>query len=173
MPIRLVGSTLSTILMVVALLLLASVRVEAVLVRDIIELSRAGVSDRVLLAMLRSGRVKSPETATVHPVAPGVTPALPVVVVVEDRRTPQPRPYPVLIPVPVGVPLVGNRHVSRRSRVIPFGCEVGRATVPQARVLGLGRHAQARHLGRASEGPRPPRALDTFFGLIDLSGPEP
>ena len=124
MPIRLVGSTLSTILMVVALLLLASVRVEAVLVRDIIELSRAGVSDRVLLAMLRSGRVKSPETATVHPVAPGVTPALPVVVVVEDRRTPQPRPYPVLIPVPVGVPLVGSRHVSRRSRVIPFGCEV-------------------------------------------------
>ena len=145
MPIRLVGSTLSTILMVVALLLSASVRVEAVLVRDIIELSRAGVSDRVLLAMLRSGRVKSPETAVVHP---GVAPALPVVVVVEDRRTPQPRPYPVLI---------GQA-----------GDEWNRVGV-----LGLGRHAQARHLGRASEGPRPPRALDTFFGLIDLSGPEP
>ena len=133
MPIRLVGSTLSTILMVVALLLLASVRVEAVLVRDIIELSRAwrlpelraaGVGDRVLLAMLRSDRAQSPEIAAVHSVAPVVTPALPAVVVVEDRRTPQPRPYPVLIPVPVGVPLVGNRHVSRRSRVIPFGCEV-------------------------------------------------
>ena len=155
MPIRLVVSTLSTILTVVALLLLASVRVEAVSVRDIIELSRAGlsdevlvalievddtpfsldarrllelraagVSDRVLLAMLRSGRVKSPEPAAVHPVAPVVTPAPPVVVVVEDRRTPQPRPYPVLIPVPVGVPLVGSRHVSRRSRVIPFGREV-------------------------------------------------
>ena len=159
MPIRLVVSTLSTILTVVALLLLASVRAEAVSVRDIIELSRAGlseevlvalievddtpfsldarrllelraagVSDRVLLAMLRSGRVKSPETAAVHPVAPVVTPALPAVVVVEDRRTPQPRAYPVLIPVlipvPAGVPLVGSRHVSRRSRVISFGREV-------------------------------------------------
>ena len=156
MPIRLVVSTLSTILTVVALLLLVSVRAEAVSVRDIIELSHAGlsddvlvalievddapfsldarrllelraagVSDRVLLAMLRSGRVKSPETAAVHPVAPVVTPALPAVVVVEDRRTLQPRPYPVLIPVFfAGVPLVGSRHVSRRSRVIPFGREV-------------------------------------------------
>ncbi len=155
MPIRLVVSTLSTILTVVALLLLASVRAEAVSVRDIIELSRAGlseevlvalievddtpfsldarrllelraagVSDRVLLAMLRSGRVKSPETDAVHPVAPVVTPALPAVVVVEDRRTLQPRPYPVLIPVPAGVPLVGSHHVGRRSRVIHFGREV-------------------------------------------------
>lgn len=155
MPIRLVVSTLSTILTVVALLLVVSVRAEAVSVRDVIELSHAGlsdevlvalievddtpfsldarrllelraagVSDRVLLAMLRSGRVKSPETAAVHPVAPGVTPAFAAVVVVEDRRTLQSRPYPVLIPVLAGVPLVGGRHVSRRSRVIPFGREV-------------------------------------------------
>ena len=52
MPIRLVVSTLSTILTVVALLLLASVRVEAVSVRDIIELSRAGLSDEVLVALI-------------------------------------------------------------------------------------------------------------------------
>ena len=52
MPIRLVVSTLSTILTVVALLLLVSVRAEAVSVRDIIELSHAGLSDDVLVALI-------------------------------------------------------------------------------------------------------------------------
>ena len=118
-----------------ALLLLASVRAEAVSVRDIIELSAAGLSDEVLVALigvdgtvfsldarqlleLKSAGVRDPVLLAMlrsgRPRHPETTvaqpfvagaPAAPPVVVVEDRQEPRRQPYPLLVSISVVVPV--------------------------------------------------------------------
>ena len=120
-----------------AVFVLAAGRAEAVTIRDIIELSKAGLGDDVLIALIEvDRRVFTVDTATLkqlkqagvseavivalirsgqprtEPVAPAAAPApeprQPEVIVIEHRDpapTPAAAPAPVPYPVPVAVPV--------------------------------------------------------------------
>jgi hypothetical protein len=133
---------------------LAAGRAEAVSIRDVIELTKAGlsepvllalievdrsvfaidtptlkqlkdagVSDAVIVAMIRSGRTPPPQ-----PVQPAPLPETrpePQVVVVEHRAPPAPAPAPIAVPYPVAVPV----YVTAPSRRFPHG-ETITTTIP-------------------------------------------
>jgi hypothetical protein len=130
-------------------LTVAAGRAEAITVRDIIELSKAGlgepvllalievdrsifaidtatlkqlraegVSDTVIVAMIRSGRPVPPPPAPV-PVAPPEPPPQPepqVVVIDHHDAAPAPASYPVAVPVPVYIPVASRGLDTRTSR---------------------------------------------------------
>ena len=129
------------LLVVVALLILLPVRADALTVRDILELTRAGlgdeillalidvdrsvfpidavtlkrlkdagVSERVIVAMIRSARMPDPLPEQVAVVAPPPAPE-PQVIVIEHHDPPQIREVPVA--VPVYVPYVRGPFVRR------------------------------------------------------------
>lgn len=129
------------LLVVVALLILLPVRADALTVRDILELTRAGlgdeillalidvdrsvfpidavtlkrlkdagVSERVIVAMIRSARTSDPLPEQVAIVAPPPAPE-PQVIVIEHHDPPQIREVPVA--VPVYVPYVRGPFVRR------------------------------------------------------------
>ncbi len=81
-------------------------------------LKDAGVSERVIVAMVRSGRMQPP-TST-EPFAPAVIEEArapePQVVVIDHREAPQVREVPVAVPVYVPIP-VSNRRVRVSERV--------------------------------------------------------
>lgn len=139
-------------------------RAEAVSVRDIIELSKAGlgeqvllalievdrsvftidtatlkrlkdsgVSDAVIVAMIRSGRTPQPEPAAppAPPVEPETRETQPQVVVIDHRDAPAPQP--VAYPVPVYIPVVQQQRRFRDQTVttiIPTDQGLVRARVP-------------------------------------------
>jgi hypothetical protein len=105
----------------------------------IMKLQRDGLSDRILLALIKSGRPSEPPVA-VSPAAPAAAPVPPppaIAVVghgpqVPNAREPDliaadaaeaaplPVPPPVFVPVPVIVPVPQvNAHPGRRSRLQP------------------------------------------------------
>ena len=128
----------------IAVLLLASIPLfplaaHALTLRDIVELSKAGLSDdvllalievdrpvftldsetirslkgqgvseRVMIAMIRSGRTPSPEPAAAA-VAPEPVPATPPVVIVEHHE-PRVEIREVAVPVPIYVPVTTGRR---------------------------------------------------------------
>lgn len=128
----------SAIIGVVAFLAITAARADAVSLRDIVELSRAGLGDEVLvalievdqtrydldaerllelqaagvsetvmLALLRSGR----EAVRPTPTAPEPAPLGPQVIVIEER--PKPRPvFPTIVGVPFVMP--APRHAGRQ-----------------------------------------------------------
>lgn len=137
-------------LLVLPLLTLFPLRADALTVRDVIELTRAGlgedillalievdpsvfpidsatlktlkeagVSERVIVAMIRSGRTQPPPAP--EPPAPVVVeearPPEPQVVVIEHHDTPQVREVPVAYPIYVPVP-VPNRRVHVDDRLV-------------------------------------------------------
>lgn len=131
------------VLVGVVLICLLSSRAEAVTFRDVIELTRAGlgeevllalievdrsvfpidaasikrlkdegVSERVILAMVRSGReVQPPAEQVPVEAAPPVAPE-PQVVVIEHREPAEIREVPVVVPIYVPVVTRPNRSVS-------------------------------------------------------------
>lgn len=136
------------ILLVFVLLPLSAVRADALTLRELIELSRAGLGDdvlvalieveksvfaidhetikmlkaeglseRVMIAMIKSGRTSpppAPEAAVAAPVQP---PPAPQVVVIEHHAEPEePRVREVAVPVPVYVAVPVHAPVSRRVR---------------------------------------------------------
>jgi hypothetical protein len=148
-----------------ALVMVAAVaaRAEAVSVRDVIELSRAGlsepvllalievdrsvysldtatlkelkdagVSDAVIVAMIRSGRERPAPAVEAAPApAPVAQTAPPQVVVIEHQEeapAPQPAPVPVYVPVPVPYPAA--RHVDRVTTTIQTDQGIVKARVP-------------------------------------------
>jgi hypothetical protein len=81
-------------------------------------LKAQGVSERVLIAIIRSGRTPQPAAASVAPeeLAPAVQPAPPPpTVVVVDHHDPVVREVPVPVAVPVYIPVVQRvrRHDDR------------------------------------------------------------
>jgi hypothetical protein len=136
-----------SVLLLLPLLALWPIRADALSVRDLVELSRAGlgddvllalievdpsvfpidaatlkavkaagVSDRVIVAMVRSSRPPAPPLETVAPPEPLAQPPEPQVVVIEHHDPPVIRevqvPYPVYIPV---ASHAGNRQHARSS----------------------------------------------------------
>jgi hypothetical protein len=122
------------VIAVCAVLALAAARAEAVTIRDLIELSKAGLGDDVLIALIEvDRRVHAIDTATLKqlkeggvseavivalirsgrtpraepaapPPAPAPEPRQPEVIVV-DHHDPAPAPAPAAYPVPVAVPV--------------------------------------------------------------------
>jgi len=86
-------------------------------------LKTAGVSQRVIVAMVRSGRTQPP---TADAVAPPVIDEAevrapePQVVVIDHRDAPQVREVPVAVPIYVAVPVTNRRiHVDERISHVP------------------------------------------------------
>ena len=129
---------LSLALAVLAAGILTAGRAEALSVRDVIELSKAGlgdevllalievdpsvfaidaptlkqlkaanVSDRVIVAMIKSGRTPRPEAVPIADPAPAPTPRSrePEVIVIDHRDAPAPAPAPAPVAYPVAVPV--------------------------------------------------------------------
>ena len=124
-------------LAIVASLVLTAARAEALSVRDVIELSKAGlgeevllalievdpsifaidaptlkqlkaagVSERVIVAMIKSGRTPRPEPIAAADPDPGPAPRHePEVVVIDHRDAPAPAPAPAPVAYPVAVPV--------------------------------------------------------------------
>ena len=121
-----------TLIALFAVFLLAAGRAEAITIRDLIELSKAGLSDDVLVALIEVDRrvfpidtaalkqlkeagvsdavivalIRSGRTAAPQPVAPSPVPEprQPEVIVLDHHDpAPAPAPAPVAIPVPVPV----------------------------------------------------------------------
>jgi len=121
---------------VLAIFALAAGRAEAVTVRDLIELSKAGLGDEVLIALIevdrqvfnvdtatlkklkdagvseavivaliRSGRTPRAEPVPAAVPVPEPQPREPEVIVIDHRDAPAPAPAPVAYPVPVAVPV--------------------------------------------------------------------
>jgi len=134
-------------------LALSAGRAEAVTIRDIIELSKAGLSDSVLLAlidvdrtvftidtptlkvlktsgvsdsvivaMIRSGREPQPEPppAPIETQDPAPAPEPKIIVIDHHDQAPQPVAYPVAVPVyvPVATGFVNSNAVLRNSNVV-------------------------------------------------------
>jgi hypothetical protein len=141
---------LSLAVALVASLVLTAGRAEALSVRDVIELSKAGlgeevllalievdpsifaidaptlkqlkaagVSERVIVAMIKSGRTPCPDPVAAADPEPASIPRSrePEAVVIDHRDSPAPAPAPVAYPVavPVYVPVVTD--IRRRERV--------------------------------------------------------
>jgi hypothetical protein len=154
------------LLILTAAVFLATGRADALTIRDLIELSKAGlgdpvllalievdrgvfsidtetlkqlknggVSDAVIIALIKSGRTKNPEPAP----APAPEPRTPEVIVVEHRdppaAAPPPQPYPVPVPVYVPVPSYGYGNGFDRRRdtvttILPTDQGLVKARVP-------------------------------------------
>lgn len=143
---------LSLALAVVAVTVLTAGRAEALSVRDVIELSKAGlgeevllalievdpsifaidaptlkqlkaagVSERVIVAMIKSGRTARPEPVAPAEPEPASSPRShePEVVVIDHRDAPAPAPAPVPVAYPVAVPVYVPvvTDIRRRDRV--------------------------------------------------------
>jgi len=120
------------LLILTAAVFLATGRADAVTIRDLIELSKAGLGDQVLLALIEVDRgvfsidaetlkqlknggvseaviialIKSGRTKNPEPEpAPAPEPRLPETIVIEHRDTPAAAPPPQPYPIPVAVPV--------------------------------------------------------------------
>ena len=136
---------LAPCLIIISFLVLLPARADALTVRDIVELTRAGlgeevllalieidrsifpidaasikqlkvdgVSERVIVAMVRSGREVPSEQVTPDP-APLPPAPEPQIIVIDHHDAPQIREVPVVVPVPVYIP-VATRSVRPRVR---------------------------------------------------------
>jgi hypothetical protein len=153
------------VLALVALFMLAPGRSEAVTIRDLIELAKAGLGDEVLIALIevdrqvfaidtatlrklkdggvsetvivaliRSGRTPRAEPAPVAAPAPEPEPRQPDVVVIDHHDTPAQAPAPIAYPVPVYVPIPAypRRSVDRQTvtTILPTDQGLVKARVP-------------------------------------------
>lgn len=127
------------------ILVLAAGRAEAVTIRDVIELTKAGLSEPVLLALIevdrgvfavdtatlkqlkdagvtdavivaliRSGRTPRPRETELAPV-PEPRPE-PEVIVIDHHAAPAPAPAPIAVPYPVAVPVYITAPARRLTR---------------------------------------------------------
>ena len=154
-------------LAIVASLVLTAARAEALSVRDVIELSKAGlgeevllalievdpsifaidaptlkqlkaagVSERVIVAMIKSGRTPRPEPiAAADPDAAPAPRHEPEVVVIDHRDAPAPAPAPAPVAYPVAVPVyvpvvTDIRHRDRVETVLQTDQGLVKARVP-------------------------------------------
>jgi hypothetical protein len=127
--------------MVVAAITLFAARAEAVTLREIIELTRAGLSDEVLLALIEiDQRVFPVDPDTLKSLKDaGVSPAV-IVAIVKSGRTPRPQPEPAPLPeivppdppapqvIVVEKPVVVEREIVQEVPVaVPVYVTVGRS----------------------------------------------
>lgn len=79
-----------------AVLALSAARADAVTIRDLIELSKAGLSDQVLIALIETDRsVFTLDAATLKQLKDGGVSDAVIVAAIRSGRTPRPEPVPV------------------------------------------------------------------------------
>jgi hypothetical protein len=138
-------------------------RAEAVTIRDLIELSKAGLGDQVLIALIevdrgvfaidpatlkqlkdggvseavivaliRSGRTPRPEPAPVPAVVPEPEPRERDVVVIDHRDAPAPAPVAYPVPVYIPVPTQSRRSLGHQTvtTILPTDQGLVKARVP-------------------------------------------
>jgi hypothetical protein len=155
-----------TVFAVLTVLALAAGRAEALTIRDVIDLSKAGLSETVLLALIevdrrvftidtptlkqlkeagvtdavivaliRSGRTPPPQQPEPAPAPVPETRPEPEVIVIE-HQAPAPVPAPIAVPYPVAVPVyvtAPSRRLSRHDTVtttIPTDIGLVKARLP-------------------------------------------
>jgi len=140
----------SLIAVFAVVLSLAAGRAEAVTVRDVIELSKAGLSDSVLLALIDVDRsVFSIDTATLKQLkSAGVSDAVIVAMIRSGRepRVEQPEAMPIAAQEPA--PMPESQEPAQPAAPPPYPVAVPvpvYITVPVASAHGDGRHA-VRHV---------------------------
>ena len=163
-------------LVMVALAITASAaRAEAITLREIVDLTRAGLSDEVLLALIEvDQRVFAIDPATLKSLKDaGVSPAV-IVAIVKSGRMPQPQPEPVVEiqpsdPPPPQVVVVDRPRRARGARRCP-GVRCRRRSIaytpPRAgvrpprprRCLPFGLHGASQ-----AERPQPPRRAEPVY----------
>jgi hypothetical protein len=94
-----------TAFIVLTALALAAGRAEAVTIRDVIELSKAGLSDQVLLALIEVDRgVFAIDTATLKQLKEAKVSDAVIVALIRSGRTPLVEPQPLMEPPPIYEP---------------------------------------------------------------------
>jgi len=89
----------------VTVLALAAGRAEAVTIRDLMELSKAGLGDEVLIALIEVDRSVFPiDAKTLKQLKDGGVSEAVIVALIRSGRTPQAEPVPVEAPAPVTDP---------------------------------------------------------------------
>ncbi len=130
-------------LIFVAAIAIAAGRAEAVTIRDLIELSKAGLSDPVLLALIEVDRGVFPiDTATMKQLKEGGVSEAVIVAMIRSGRTPSaPEPEPAQAPAPRPAPevvVIDHRDAPAPSPVaVPYPVAVPvYVPVPARRITG-------------------------------------
>ncbi len=167
--------------LVVLLLAGPATRAEALTIRDVIELTKAGISDEVLLALIDvDGGVYANDAATLKrlkeagvservmvalvrsgrerrlpeppPAPPEEEATPPQVVVIEHHEPRQPEVQQVVVPVPVYVPVYPARRSHRNGDAVHHPRPVESTYVPF-------------QSGQPAVRPEPPKAAPTYWGF--------
>ena len=153
-------------LVVVLVVLVASAgRADAITLTEIMELSRAGLSDDVLLALIEvDQRVFAIDPATLKTLKDaGVSPRV-IVAIVKSGRTPQPQPEPV---ADVDVPDPPEPQVVVVDRPVVREVQVA---VPVPVYVAVGGRSRSRH--RDQSYVVPPSPFVPFGNTVDVRPPE-
>jgi hypothetical protein len=117
------------LLVVVALLILLPVRANALTVRDILELTRAGLGDEILLALIDVDRSVFPiDAATLKRLKDAGVSERVIVAMIRSARTPDPLPEQVAVVAPAPAPepqvIVIEHHGPPQIREVPVAVPV-------------------------------------------------
>jgi hypothetical protein len=154
------GVAVRLLIMVVALIGVSISRAEAITLREIVELTRAGLSDDVLLALIEvDQRVFEIDPDTLKALKDAGVSTRVIVAIVKSGRTPAPPAEPVVDIVPPDPPppqvVVVDRPVVREVAV----------AVPVPVYVAVGGHSRARHrdLPYAAQSPFAPLEIPTVY----------
>lgn len=179
-----------TAFVLLTVLALAAGRAEAVTIRDVIELTKAGLSDPVLLALIEVDRgVFAIDTATLKQLKDaGVSDAV-IVALIRSGRQPRVEPQPVVEPVPTYEPpvrsepeiIVIDHHdaPAQAPVAVPYPVAVPVYLTSPGYVTSPGLVSAPGTLNRNGLGPRLPRqntvttTLQTDVGLVKARLPLP
>lgn len=164
------------LLIAVPLLSLLPVRADALTVRDILELTRAGLGDEILLALIEVDRSVFPiDSATLKRLKEAGVSERVIVAMIRSARTPDPIPEPVAVVAPPPAPepqvIVIEHHNAPQIREVHVAVPV---YVPYVRGPFVRRHA---HQGTVHESFEPPSGLNRLAGASvhtpHVKAPEP
>jgi hypothetical protein len=154
------------VLAVVAVVVGGAERADAITLTEIKQLTKAGVDEEVLLALIEvDQRVFSIDPETITELKAAGVSARVIVAIVKSGRTPQPQPEPVAEVAPPEPPAPQVVVVER-----PVVHEVPVA-VPVPVYVAVGSHARGRHGDRAQTPYRPSLTLPPAPPLVER--PEP
>jgi hypothetical protein len=167
------------LLVVVALLILLPVRADALTVRDILELTRAGLGDEILLALIDVDRSVFPiDAATLKRLKDAGVSERVIVAMIRSARTPDPLPEQAAVVAPAPAPepqvIVIEHHDPPQIREVPVAVPV---YVPYVRGPFVRRGAHQATVHDSFESFQPPSGLNRPAGAAlhtpHVKAPEP
>lgn len=167
------------LLVAVALLILFPVRADALTVRDILELTRAGLGEEILLALIDVDRSVFPiDAATLKRLKDGGVSERVIVAMIRSARMPDPMPEQVAVDTPPPAPepqvIVIEHHDAPQIREVLVAVPV---YVPYARGPFVRRSAHQGTVHDSFESFQPPSGLNRPAGAalhtLRLRAPEP